>query len=76
VFKKVHSGRPLAPKARSPTYCALQGVKPSPFVEPTEARTFLRFRPRLKITQACALWKKIMGDSKKGTHIMEKQKYL
>jgi len=28
------------------------------------------------MTQARALWKKIMGESEKGTHTVEKHKYL
>ena len=55
-------------KVQSPICCALQVVRPSPFFKPTKARAFLRFKPRLKMTQARALWKKMIeGDKREHT---------
>jgi len=70
VLKKVHSLGSRKAEAQLGT-CSLQGVEHRLFFKPTEARTFLHFRLRLKATQSRTSQKKVMEERKereKGAH--------
>ena len=73
VFKKAHPGRLSLQKPEAQHVVPCKWSNPAHFLSPQKPALFLRFRPRLKTTQACVLWKKIMGQSEGNTHLGKTQ---